>query len=147
MAKVLRHAGKLGAVLFQFPPWFMYRSENLEHIQLCARKVPGYTVAVEFRHQSWLNEKHRDRVLTFERDNRLVHVVVDEPQGFASSVPPMWEETWPELAIVRFHGRNAATWQAKGLASSAERFNYLYSERELEDFAPPIQRVSPLRRA
>ena len=57
--------------------------------------------------------------------------MVDEPQGFKSSVPPVVTAvTSPDLALVRFHGRNAATWEAKGI-TPAERFRYLYSRDEL----------------
>lgn len=63
-------------------------------------------------------------VLVFERENGLAHVVVDEPQGFASSIPAVWEVTSPDVAVVRLHGRNRETWVKKGL-TAAERFNYL----------------------
>jgi uncharacterized protein YecE (DUF72 family) len=76
--------------------------------------------------------------LSFLRDHKLVHVVVDEPQGFGSSVPALWEITSPSLAMVRFHGRNKEMWEKKGLASAAERFNYLYSEAELREFAAHV---------
>ena len=89
----LRHAGKLGAVLFQFPPWFYYRRSNLAHIAHCAQALEGYQLAVEFRNRTWFDDKHRGEVLDFEREHGLTHVVVDEPQGFTSSVPAVWEVT------------------------------------------------------
>lgn len=138
----LAAAGKLGAVLLQFPPWFVFRRPNLDHILLCAAKLTGLRVAVEFRNKSWFGERWRDRVLAFEREHGLVHVIVDEPQGSASSVPPVWEVTSPDLAIVRLHGRNRAAWERKGLASSAERFNYLYSEAELDELAAPVRELA-----
>ena len=87
----LRHAGKLGAVLFQFPPWFYHRRSNLAHIAHCAQVLDGYQVAVEFRNRTWFDDKHRSEVLDFERKHRLAHVVVDEPQGFSSSIPSVWK--------------------------------------------------------
>lgn len=84
---------------------------------------------------------HREHVLAFEREHGLAHVAVDEPQGFAGSIPPVWEVTCPELAIVRLHGRNRETWDKKGLASSVERFNYLYSEAEFLELAEPVRRL------
>ena len=72
----------------------------------------------------------------FLREHQLVHVVVDEPQGFRSSLPALWEVTSPQLALVRLHGRNKEMWEKKGLRSAAERFNYLYSEAELRNLAP-----------
>jgi len=138
----LQQAAKLGAVLFQFPPWFVYRPSNLDHIQRSAELLAGYQLAVEFRHQSWFAETHREQVLAFEREHGLAHVVVDEPQGFAGSIPPVWEVTCPDLAIVRLHGRNRETWDKKGLASSAERFDYLYSNAELLELAEQVRRLA-----
>jgi len=55
--------------------------------------LEGYQLAVEFRNSTWFNEKHQAEVLAFEREHGLAHVVVDEPQGFSSSIPPVWEVT------------------------------------------------------
>jgi uncharacterized protein YecE (DUF72 family) len=134
----LRRSGKLGAVLLQFAPWFVFGRERLAHIEHCAEMLAGLPLAVEFRNKSWFGDKTRSRTLAFEREHGLAHVVVDEPQGFPSSVPQVWEVTNPELALLRLHGRNAETWAKKGLASAAERFDYLYSAEELEALAPPV---------
>jgi uncharacterized protein YecE (DUF72 family) len=134
----LARAGKLGAVLLQFAPWFVFGRERLEHIAHCAAMLEGVQVAVEFRNKSWFGEKTRERTLAFEREHGLAHVVVDEPQGFASSVPQVWEVTSPELALLRLHGRNRDTWEKKGLPSAAERFDYLYSAQELEELVGPV---------
>lgn len=69
-------------------------------------------------------------------------MVVDEPQGFASSVPQVWEATHAELALFRLHGRNRDTWEKRGLRSAAERFDYLYSEAELAALAPPVRELA-----
>jgi uncharacterized protein YecE (DUF72 family) len=134
----LDKTGKLGTVLFQFPPWFVYRPAHLDYLAECVARLPGIPVAVEFRNRSWLDERHRQEVLDAERRLGITHVVVDEPQGSPASVPAVWEVTNPGLAVVRLHGRNAATWQARGLASAAERFDYLYGEDELRALASPI---------
>jgi uncharacterized protein YecE (DUF72 family) len=138
----LRNAGKLGAVLFQFPPWFFYRRSNLAHIAHCAQVLDGYHIAIEFRNRTWFEDKHRTEVLAFEREHSLTHVVVDEPQGFSSSIPSVWEVTSPELAILRLHGRNAATWDRKGLTASSERFDYEYQEGELREFIQPVRQLA-----
>ncbi|MFO1434594.1 MAG: DUF72 domain-containing protein [Candidatus Competibacteraceae bacterium] len=138
----LQAAGKLGVILLQFPPWFVYRQSHLEHISRCAERLAGYRLAIEFRHCSWFERERRAEVLQFERDHRLVHVVADEPQGFSTSIPAVWEATSPEVAVVRLHGRNRDTWNQKGLASSADRFNYLYSLDELREFTGPIQQLA-----
>ena len=75
----LRRAGKLGAVLLQFAPWFVFGRERLDYIAHCAAMLEGLQVALEFRNKSWFGEKTRDRTVAFERDHGLAHVVVDEP--------------------------------------------------------------------
>ena len=104
--------------------------------------LDGFQLAVEFRNKSWFGEKTRDKSIAFERDHNLAHVVVDEPQGFPSSVPQVWEATSPDLALVRLHGHNRETWAKKGLATSAERFNYLYSAAELGALVEPVQHLA-----
>lgn len=135
----LRRSGRLGAVLLQFAPWFVFGRERFEHILHCADMLDGIQLAVEFRNKSWFGEKTRDKTIAFEREHNLAHVVVDEPQGFASSIPPVWEVTCPDLALLRLHGHNRETWAKKGLASAAERFNYLYSIEELDAFIEPVK--------
>jgi len=136
----LDSAGKLGVVLFQFPPWFYPGNEQREYILKCKEKLPQYRIAVEFRHNSWLNEKNVERTLSFLRDNNLPYVCVDEPQGFKSSMPPLVEAT-SDIALIRFHGRNRETWEKKGL-TTAERFNYLYTEDELTEWVPRIKELA-----
>jgi uncharacterized protein YecE (DUF72 family) len=138
----LRRAGKLGAVLLQFAPWFVFGRKSFEHIEHCAEMLRGLQLAVEFRNKSWFAEKTRDRTLAFERDYNLAHVVVDEPQGFASSIPQVWEATCPDLALLRLHGHNREMWEKKGLKTSAERFNYLYSAAELEALGGPVKELA-----
>lgn len=138
----LRVSGRLGLVLFQFPPWVFYSRKGFDHIVHCQEKLPGMRLAIEFRHKSWFEGGHAEETLAFERDHDLVHVVVDEPQGFANSIPALWEATTATDAYVRLHGRNAATWNLKGLASSGERFNYLYPAAELEAIAASVVSLS-----
>jgi uncharacterized protein YecE (DUF72 family) len=132
--------GKLGVVLFQFPPWFYPGSQQLDYIALCKEKLPQYRVAIEFRSSTWLNEKNQATTFDFLRRNELPFVCVDEPQGFKSSVPPVAEVT-SDLGLVRFHGRNKDTWERKGI-SPAERFNYLYTEEELKPWADKIGKLA-----
>jgi uncharacterized protein YecE (DUF72 family) len=137
----LKAAGKLGYVLLQFPQWVTKRRHNLRYIEKAAGRLEGHTLAIEFRHKSWLGEDDRRETLAFLREQNLALVIVDEPQGFNSSVPTVWEATSPDLSVVRFHGRNAETWTKRNLKSAAERFDYLYSTEELREFAEPVQRL------
>ncbi len=133
----LDSAGKLGVVLFQFPPWFYPGSEQKDFIRACQEKLGQYRLAVEFRHNSWLNEKNYERTFAFLQESKLAYVSVDEPQGLKNSVPPVAEAT-SEIAVVRFHGRNAALWE-KGSTEASGRFDYLYSQAELEEWVPRIK--------
>ncbi|MDP2662287.1 MAG: DUF72 domain-containing protein [Dehalococcoidia bacterium] len=136
----LDSAGKLGAVLFQFPHWFLPCRDSREHILTCRERLGQYRMAVEFRNGLWVDEKHLDETMRFLRQNELCYVSVDEPQGFRSSVPPVAEAT-TDLSIVRFHGRNRETWEKRGVTAT-ERFRYLYSQEEIEEWAPRIQRLA-----
>jgi uncharacterized protein YecE (DUF72 family) len=136
----LADSGQLGSILLQYPRWFFPSSQNRDLIELAAERLDGWQLAVEFRHGAWLNEKNAERTLKFLADRKLAYVMVDEPQGFKSSVPPVIAVT-ADLALVRFHGRNRDTWEATGI-SPAERFRYLYSRAELDEWAPRIKDVS-----
>ena len=138
----LREAGKLRAVLFQFPPWFKRTPANLEHIETCREYLPDDLLAVEFRHRSWLEPDVAADTFGFLRDRGIVYTIVDEPQVGSGSVPPLVAVTNPALSIVRFHGRNAQTWYLKGAPSSRDRFNYLYDEGELAEWVPKIEEVA-----
>jgi len=138
----LKAAGKLGLVHFQFPPWFMCNRESTAHVAHCIEMMAGHIVSVEFRHQSWWDEAHRAGTIDFLRELRAVHTVVDGPQGFANSVPMLAEATHPEFALVRLHGRNADTYNAKGMSSAAERFDYDYPDQELREIMVEVLRLA-----
>jgi uncharacterized protein YecE (DUF72 family) len=137
----LRQAGKLGAVHFQFAPWLLRNRDGLAHVRECVERMEGYLLAVEFRNKSWFDGANAAKTIAFERELGVAHTIVDGPQGFANSVPAVWEVTHPELALVRLHGRNKETWNHKGDASSS-RFNYWYSGEELAALKPEILRVA-----
>lgn len=137
----LREAGKLGAILFQFPPWFHYGQDHLDYIASCRDRLPGHVMAVEFRHAGWLDGANGESTLSFLRKHEIALVCVDEPQGLPSSVPPVAEVTAP-LGIVRFHGRNKENWESKDAAS--ERFDYLYSDAELKEWQAKIRKMAKL---
>jgi uncharacterized protein YecE (DUF72 family) len=138
----LKEAGKLGAVHFQFAPWLLRNKAGHAHVAHCVERMTGHEVAVEFRNATWFDKEHAAGTLAFERELGVVHTVVDEPQGFPSSIPTIWEATNDRLAIVRLHGRNNSTWDAKGLSSAAERFEYEYSDEELGGLVPHMLHLS-----
>ena len=141
--EIMRAAGKLGAVHFQLAPWVAFHPENFAHLEHCRAMLAGFRIAVEFRNRTWFESDRRTaRTLAFERENGFVNVVVDEPQGIANTIPSVWEVTHPELAVVRLHGRNHATWNRKGLTSSSQRFDYDYDQAELADLATQIENLA-----
>ena len=133
----LRAAGQLGSVLLQYPKWFFPISESRDEILAAREQLGGQAFAVELRNGSWFNDKNVDRTLRFLTDNKLPFVMVDEPQGFKSSVPELVAVTSPDLAVMRFHGRNAENWEKKNI-TPAERFRYLYDREELAGWAPRL---------
>ena len=141
----LMEAGKLGLVLFQFPPWFHPSKASREHILECRERLPYCRLAVEFRNAAWLEEGGRERTLEFLRDHGLTYVCVDAPPGFRSSVPPVAAAT-TDLGYVRFHGRNTRTWEKTGTTAS-ERFDYYYSAEELEEWVPALRGLQEETRA
>ncbi|SSW64705.1 hypothetical protein AVE30378_01140 [Achromobacter veterisilvae] len=138
----LRMPGKLGAVHFQFPSWIRRDARGRARVADCARRMEEHLISVEFRHRSWFETPAATAdTLAFERDLGVVHTVVDAPQGFDNTVPAVWENTHPELTLLRLHGRNAAAWNAAGAASSG-RFQYEYSEQELAELAERFSRLA-----
>jgi uncharacterized protein YecE (DUF72 family) len=99
--------------------------------------LPDVGIAIEFRQALWMKESRRERVLEFLKNHHYTYVVVDEPQGFPSSVPPVVAATAP-LGMVRFHGHNAENWEKKGI-TTAEKFRYLYEPAELKAWAPKLR--------
>jgi len=139
----LRASGKLGMVHFQFAPWLLRNKSGHAHVAHCVEQMQGYTVSVEFRNQTWFDEAHLGQTLAFERELNVVHTVVDGPQGFHNSVPPVWESTHISYSLVRLHGRNHETWNIKGATVASERFDYDYPDAELEGIAARVERLAP----
>jgi uncharacterized protein YecE (DUF72 family) len=129
----LADSDKLGYVLFQLAPWVKYAPEALDYLASLPARLPGLTIAVEFRDASWL-PAHTEQVLGFLAEHGLSYVSIDAPRtpaGVASTVGL----TSP-VGILRLHGRNAAGFlkQLRGQSPSvAEKYGYLYNEGELRE--------------
>lgn len=137
----LRAAGKLGLLVFQFPPWFWYKPADLDYLLTCRELMGGLPIAVEFRNGSWLTEHHRGEVFTFLRDNGITYVTADEPQYGTMATVPFLPEVTTDIAYFRLHGRNRDAWLKKG-GETSHRYDYLYSAAELADFAATAKKVS-----
>lgn len=128
---------KLGAILVQFPPYVAAgEAERAEVARILARLAPA-RAAVEFRHRSWVAPGERARTAALLTGAGAAWVVVDAPRiDVASAMPAVVEVTTPDLAYLRLHGRNAATWTTG--RTVAERFDYAYSPEELEGWVEPV---------
>ncbi|MDQ1710436.1 MAG: hypothetical protein QOG49_1821 [Frankiaceae bacterium] len=134
----LYDAGKLGAVLFQFPQWFPIGKRNKQYILDAKARTEPLRISVEFRNKTWMSEDNRAETLDFLTSYGLPYVCVDMPQGFTSSIPPVVAAT-SDLAVMRFHGHNAEEWES---GSVQRRFAYLYSDEELKEWAPKLQELA-----
>ena len=138
----LRSQGKLGGILFQFPSYVVRKEASLDYISWAREQIGDDEMLVEFRHVSWLDEDARDETLRFLEQIGATHVIVDAPriEGAKNMVPTVLALTSPTL-YVRFHGRNASTWNKRG-GSAAERFDYLYSNDELREWVRPLRELA-----
>jgi len=130
-------AGKLGALLFQFPPWWGIRRDHKDYLREVAARCRPLRPAFEFRNASWFDGDNAEETLRFLRRNELPLVCVDMPQGHKSSVPPLLEAT-ADLAVVRFHG-HSDKWTSKDIH---EKFGYEYSREELREWAPRLRALA-----
>ena len=134
----LATAGKLGYVLFQLAPWVRYEDATLEYLASLPARLPGFTLAVEFRNATWIPER-TDEVVAFFRQHGLTLVTLD-------AVWQPWVETatTPEWAVLRLHGRNLRRWldqQAGRELTVAEKYDYLYGPEELGELAGRARRL------
>ncbi len=137
----LRAAGKLGALLLQYPRWFLPSKESAAVLADARRRLGPDQGAIELRHHSWMSGRLAERTLGLLADLDLTYVVVDGPQGLASSMPPTAAVTSPRLAVVRLHGRRTETWERRN-DPATERYRYLYDEGELEEHLRRILELS-----
>jgi len=137
----LRDAGKLGAVLLQYPCWFTPSRGSARALARARERLGDDVGAVEFRHRDWLGDRLAPRTLRLLERVGLAYVIVDGPQGMASSVPPLVAVTSRRLAGFRFHGRRRDTWETR-TAPASERYRYLYDEGELAPWAARVLEVA-----
>ena len=133
----LRAAGKLGAILLQFPPWFPIGRANKQYILDCAQRVAPDRVCVEFRNHTWMTEDNQKETLEFLSAHDLPYVCVDMPQGYSNSIPPVVAAT-SDLAVLRMHG-HSDKWESKDIQ---ERFRYRYDDKELKKWAGNVKRLA-----
>jgi uncharacterized protein YecE (DUF72 family) len=126
----LAEAGKLAAVLAQFPPSFHATPETRDYLDWLLEALAGYDVAVELRHRTW-SDSAAD---THQRlaAHGAAWALIDEPK-FRDSIRQSLAAPPGRLTYIRLHGRNAANWWEPD--ASEDRYNYLYSADEMQPFA------------
>ncbi|PYO02632.1 MAG: DUF72 domain-containing protein [Candidatus Rokuibacteriota bacterium] len=138
----LAEAGKLGYVLFQFAPWVRFSAARLDEIVALPGRLPGFTIAVEFRDRSWFPD-HAAETLGALAAGRVAHVVVDAPPT-VNAVPLVRAVTAP-MAVLRLHGRHAEGWMKQlrgGEPTVREKYDYLYSQDELRGLLPDVEALA-----
>ena len=128
----LAEAGRLGCVLIQMPSFFWPTPDNLLYVHRFPDLMPGVPLVVEFRNRSWV----RDSTYRMLEETGIGYCVVDEPQ--LPRLMPFDPHRTSDVAYFRFHGRNRNWFRA----SREERYDYLYSEDELKQFAGPVREVA-----
>lgn len=137
-----KESGKLGMILFQFPPWFDCNKENVAYLRYCREKMGQFPVALEFRNQSWFSAKFRSQTLRFMESERWIHSICDEPQAGEGSVPTVLKATNEEKTLVRMHGRNTAAWvNPNGKNWREVRYLYRYNQEELLEWKNNILKL------
>jgi uncharacterized protein YecE (DUF72 family) len=137
----LREAGKLGTFLLQLSPSFSPRRHRLEELESLREAFGSDLLAIELRNRDWLTGAQRETTLAFFRATQLPLVVVDAPSSAHFTIMPGEDlVTAPTLAYLRLHGRNEHGYVSG--KSVAERFDYDYSEAEIEQIAERVDRLA-----
>jgi uncharacterized protein YecE (DUF72 family) len=137
----LRQAGKLGGILFQLPPYVVPKPASFDYLEWAREQLGGDEMLVEFRHRDWFAEERRAEVLGWLEARGMSYVTVDAPRLDSPTVPETVVAVTGPIAYVRFHGRNAATWNRRG-GGAAERFDYTYAPGELAEWVEPLRELA-----
>jgi len=129
----LQNAGRLVAVLFQFPYSFHYTADNRQYLDRLLGEFGGFPSAVEFRNGEWSSS----RVIEGLKKRSAAYVSTDLPD--LKGLPPVLDVSTSSLSYFRLHGRNSETWWG---SDSKSRYDYLYSDQELEGAAERIKRIA-----
>ncbi len=140
--ELLRSYGKLGALLLQLSPAFSPRKHQLSELQPLLAQLSDYRVAIEFRNRNWAEGEHLPEMLQFLREHSAALVSVDAPDKNHFTIMPqdLDEITNPEIAYLRLHGRDPHAYTTG--KTVAARFNYDYSDDEIEEVAARAKRLA-----
>ena len=130
----LAEAGKLGALLIQFPWSYRHTPENREHMDAVFSHLRDFPLAVEVRHSSWDSDAFYD----FLREHKVAFCNIDQPV-IGKSIRPA-AITTARLGYFRMHGRNYENWFKEDAGRDA-RYDYLYSKEEIRQLSGQIRNV------
>jgi uncharacterized protein YecE (DUF72 family) len=125
----LANAGKLAALLLQYPPGFTSSPANAARLSATLKTFSEHSLAVELRHRSWSDDWKTTGAML--RDHKAASVLIDEPE-FESSIRQPFESAG-DLFYFRAHGRNFAKWWNH--EAPWERYDYRYSREEITELA------------
>lgn len=143
--KPYEDANKLAMVLFQFPPWFDCKKDNVDYLRFCKKQMGDVPVALEFRNSSWFRDALRSDTLAFMKKEGWIHAIADEPQAGKGSIPLVPVVTDENITLVRMHGRNIHGWNKPNGATTDwrdVRYLYRYNEKELQEWKDRILELS-----
>jgi uncharacterized protein YecE (DUF72 family) len=126
-------AGRLEAVLFQFPYSFQYTDDNRRYLDKLLKYFKDVPAAVEFRKSDWYSTK----VIDGMKSREVPLVSLDMPE--LPKLPPLMDVVTSSLVYIRLHGRNKEAWWD---SNEHARYDYLYSDKEIEAWADRIKRIS-----
>ena len=139
---ILHAAGKLGVFLLQLSPAFSPRKHQLKELEPLITQLGDYQLAVELRNRNWVVDEELRSTIAFLKKHRLGFVNVDAPSADHFSIVPseLNQVTNPNFSYLRLHGRNAKAYLTG--KTVAARFDYDYSEAEIEEVAERSRELS-----
>jgi len=140
--EIFERAGKLGVLLLQLSPAFSPRKNDVGELRNILQLLAPQRVAIEFRNRNWMADERHDEVEKFLRAHNASFVNVDAPRVNHFTVMPsdIDEVTSTEVAYLRLHGRDAKAYTTG--KTVAARFNYDYSDDEIEEIAERSQSLA-----
>ena len=138
---ILQSAGKLGVFLLQLSPAFSPRKHELRELEPLIDRLAQYPLAIEFRNRNWVVGDELRSTIEFLRKRRISFVNIDAPAADHFSIVPsdLNEITNPDFSYLRLHGRDAKAYLTG--KTVAARFNYDYSDEEIDDVAERSQKL------
>jgi uncharacterized protein YecE (DUF72 family) len=139
---IMRASGKFGVLLLQLSPAFSTRKHELREIEPLIDAVQDYPLAVEFRNRNWVSGEQCESTMDFLRDHRVTFVNVDAPDAEHFTIMPteLNAVTNDHVTYLRLHGRNARAYLTG--KTVATRFNYDYSDAEINEVAQRARRLA-----